>query len=281
LNDTALLSTINEFQSPDFHQLIGIYIEIVLFLSIGAIIQAYQKRNWIDIGLLLLFAHLMLKSVRHAALAMIIMLPIIAVHWSTLLGHYRDMLNRKNSLSDRPKNTVINLRYSSMLQILNSNLRIFSFINSKLKGTFIYTATAIVLILLILSPWSSRIFNSNFDPSNHPIDAAEFIASKTIRGNIYSPDEYGDYLVYRLFPDIKVFIDGRSDFYRTGPVFNEYLKLISLDSTWSQILDKYNINYILINRNDPLGIVVSLSGDWNILYSDGFSQIFERVTISE
>jgi hypothetical protein len=37
-------------------------------------------------------------------------------------------------------------------------------------------------------------------------------------GKGYSHDQFGGYLIYRLYPQYKVFVDGRGDFYRQGTV---------------------------------------------------------------
>ena len=40
--------------------------------------------------------------------------------------------------------------------------------------------------------------------------------SPTPSARIFTHDQWGDYLIYRLYPQTKVFMDGRSDFYGTG-----------------------------------------------------------------
>ena len=60
-------------------------------------------------------------------------------------------------------------------------------------------------------------------------------------------------MIYRLYPRIKVFIDGRSDFY--GPKFvASYLDVVQIHSNWSGRLDEYGIDTILAPVDGPLAL---------------------------
>ncbi len=59
-------------------------------------------------------------------------------------------------------------------------------------------------------------------------------------------DQWGDYLIYRLYPSKQVFIDGRSDFYgdKSG---ERYLDLTYVKYGWEKTLDQYEIDTILLS----------------------------------
>ncbi|HSV43706.1 MAG TPA: tetratricopeptide repeat protein, partial [Candidatus Bathyarchaeia archaeon] len=60
---------------------------------------------------------------------------------------------------------------------------------------------------------------------NFPIKAVDFLVENDIKGNIFNEFNSGAYLVGRCFPDIKVYIDGRTELY--GPeFFKRYLKIV-------------------------------------------------------
>ena len=62
---------------------------------------------------------------------------------------------------------------------------------------------------------------------------------------IFAEDQWGDYLIYRLYPRNKVFIDGRSDFY--GDKFGEsYLNSIDVRYGWDKPFDSYGIDTIVV-----------------------------------
>jgi hypothetical protein len=92
---------------------------------------------------------------------------------------------------------------------------------------------------------------------------------------IFAEDQWGDYLIYRLYPARRVFIDGRSDFY--GAKFGlSYLDLIGVKYDWQQTLDKYGIDTIVIAPRFSLASTLKISRDWRVVYDDGFSIVFRR-----
>ena len=153
-------------------------------------------------------------------------------------------------------------------------------INRQLSGYGFYIIPPVLLFAMIASPWGGRVWDPNFNPDQHPVKAAEFIANSELHGNVYAQDEYGDYLIYRFYPQIKVFIDGRSDFYNSGPVLEDYEKLVKLDPSWSEVLDKYNVQWMLLENDDPLSMVAQISGIWERIYKDDYSQILIKKQIS-
>ena len=268
LNDTSLLGIIDEFRSPNFHTILGKLVEIIIFLVFLTVVQAVKKKRWIDIGLLVLFTHLMLQSIRHIPLMAIITFPIIAENISELFGEIiNDITVTKNRLAR------LSLNLKSLVQ---NNLAI----NRQLSGYGFYIIPPVLLCIMIAGPWGARIWNANFNPDRHPVDASEFITKSDLPGNVYSTDEYGDYLIYRFYPKIKVFIDGRSDFYNSGPVLDDYGKLRKLDPSWSEVLGKYDVQWMLLENDDPLGMIAQMSGSWECIYKDDYSQILIKNQVS-
>src|SRR5262249_41831659 len=95
-------------------------------------------------------------------------------------------------------------------------------------------------------------------------------------GPMYAHDQYGGYLIYRLFPKTKVFVDGRSDFYRQGDVLDDAGKLGTVKPEWQKILDKYRIEWMVLQRNEPLVLIALMSGQWTSIYEDKTAQILTR-----
>ncbi len=91
--------------------------------------------------------------------------------------------------------------------------------------------------------------------------------------SIFTHDEWGDYLIYRLFPKTKVFVDGRSDFY--GTKFNEqYVNVMDVKYDWSKTLDRYRVDAVLLPVNAPLASTLKESRKWRPVYDDGVAIVF-------
>ena len=92
-------------------------------------------------------------------------------------------------------------------------------------------------------------------------------------GRIFTHDEWGDYLIYRLYPGHKVFVDGRSDFY--GDDFEEkYIDVLNVKYGWEKILSGFGVNTILLPPSSPLTGALKESSRWRVVYDDGIALVF-------
>jgi len=83
-------------------------------------------------------------------------------------------------------------------------------------------------------------------------------------------------LIYRLYPQFKVFVDGRSDFYRQGSVLDDFDRIATIKPQWSELLDKYDIQWMTLRRDEPLALIALTSGRWQSVYEDSVAQILIR-----
>ena len=83
---------------------------------------------------------------------------------------------------------------------------------------------------------------------NFPYKAVDFLVENKVKGNFYNDFNSGAYLVGRCFPDIKVFIDGRTEVYGVD-FFSTYQKTMEFDDpeAFEELLDKYKINGAFMN----------------------------------
>jgi len=88
---------------------------------------------------------------------------------------------------------------------------------------------------------------------------------------------WGGYILQRLWPAEKVFIDGQTDFYGEA-LLREYFEVINVDAGWEDVLDKYAVSWMLIPRDGELAeYLYSVDDDvWNVIYEDDIAVIFRR-----
>ena len=110
----------------------------------------------------------------------------------------------------------------------------------------------------------------------------------TLTGNMFNQYSIGGYLSYQLYPQYKVFIDGRTDLFLCCelPGYFSLQDSISLpDKQFAKLLynyfAKYHISYAVLEiRRDPLGARISeiLSEDtqWVLVYWDDGHDIFVK-----
>jgi hypothetical protein len=128
-------------------------------------------------------------------------------------------------------------------------------------------------LLLAPKPAGAK-FTSTYDPAVFPERAIPILLDSDIH-SIFAEDQWGDYLIYRLYPSKRVFIDGRSDFY--GDEFGlEYLDLLNVKYGWEKTLDKYSIDTIALSPKFALTTTLKISRDWRVVYDDGVTVVFRR-----
>jgi len=124
--------------------------------------------------------------------------------------------------------------------------------------------------------FGQKVLDADFPKQTFPVDAAHFIEGKNLQGHSFSIDQWGGYLIYRLFPHYKTFLDGRSDMYGED-LLNEYLKLLQAEYGWKQLVEKYQIQWMLLPVKNPLATVLKESSQWQVIYDDPVSIIFVKI----
>jgi hypothetical protein len=75
---------------------------------------------------------------------------------------------------------------------------------------------------------SSLLMDAHFDPRRMPVEAVNYLEKNQIPGPVLSPDNWGGYLIYRLYPRIRVVVDDRHDLYG-AQFFRSYLKMMQVE----------------------------------------------------
>jgi hypothetical protein len=87
----------------------------------------------------------------------------------------------------------------------------------------------------------------------------------------------GGYLIWAA-PEHPVFMDGRADLYEFAGVLSEYGRWATLQSDSNTLLDKYKVDFCLLDRSAPIAHIMPLLQGWRSVYSDEKSVIFVRTT---
>ena len=115
-------------------------------------------------------------------------------------------------------------------------------------------------------------------PYTYPYGAVKYIQENPVPKRLLNDFNWGGYLIWKL-PERKVFIDGRMDnFFVEGESFaKDHWRITNLDEGWNQLLDDYQIEAVLISKGWPLAQALRVLPEWQILYEDDSSILFERI----
>ena len=119
-------------------------------------------------------------------------------------------------------------------------------------------------------------WTAEFPPVRFPAMACDSLGERLKGRRVLSTDQWGDYLIYRFYPEQKVFIDGRSDFY-DREVLDDYMVLLGATWRWEEVLSRYEFEAVLIPVDWSLSAVLKTHPEWHLAYDDGTAVFFERV----
>lgn len=103
--------------------------------------------------------------------------------------------------------------------------------------------------------------------------AVDWIIQHHPAGNIFNSYGWGGYLIWRLYPEYHVYIDGRADVY--GDLFiNDYLRIEAGAPGWEAGLAHEDVRGVLLEPASLLVKELTQSLDWETAYSDEKSILF-------
>jgi hypothetical protein len=150
-----------------------------------------------------------------------------------------------------------------------------------------------VLLLLLAGGLATGIARGSFFQLRaaewrYPTGAADFLLANHISQPMFNTYEYGGYLMWRLWPQERVFIDGRA---LSESVFMDYARILynhdesDGGKTAAQLLDAYGVQVIVLNSFEystgPIYLLAPALADpkqstWKLVYSDPQALVFLR-----
>jgi len=257
LRSDWLITSIDEFQSPAFRGEAMAKFEVLLFLGLVCVLDLIRRKRYETVFLILFWAHSALTSVRHVTIFVIAAAPAIALQLSNAWERWVAPAARAS--------------IAGTLRDLVHDMRPYATRTSIWIPAFV--------ALLAFSRWGVQ-YPAEFPSANFPAalfarNAGLLAAPGNENSRILSPDSWGGYLIYKLYPGRRVFIDGRSDYY--GPaVLRDYACLRAACETWQDLADQYGFQFALIPPDWALSRALRQSNQWVLRDHDEVALLFER-----
>jgi hypothetical protein len=248
LNSRTMQSYIGEWFSPNFHQ--SDYWPTLALILLTLILPVFSPRRLRPLELLLLCVatYAALRSVRHIAIYALIVVPIISAMAQAWLNEHR--LAQRLVAKSRPMTPAK------------------TFVNAILLGSFLVFTVARVGYV------SSG--QAQTEAQKFPAAAVSFIAAHRPPGPMLNHYNWGGYFIWKLYPDYKVFIDGRADLY--GDAFMDELASIYYlkGAAWRGLFERWGIQTVVLPPDAPLVTALTALPDWRVIYSDNQAVILTK-----
>jgi hypothetical protein len=247
-NSRFILSHTFETMPPDFLQPNAWPFLLLLILAV-VLITFDKQRDVSHVFLLLGFTMLGLLMARNIPLFALAAAPILAASARRTLERFKVWVRIEARLSE---------------------------IEAELRGAFWPLVTTFAIVSMFAyryqqSGWSVFQFN----PRVFPVAAADWLAAHPQSGNMLNEFNWGGYLLFRLWPSQKVFLDSQTDFYGEEMI-REYEQTVT-GKDWETTLDRYAVDWVIIQPNSGLAQRLRSTENWQILFEDDAAIVLRRV----
>ena len=131
-----------------------------------------------------------------------------------------------------------------------------------LRGVPVALGSALLVALAgvkIVTPLSTAA-NEQLERKTLPVGAVEWIAENRPAGEMFNHYNWGGYLIWKLWPEHRVFVDGRTDLYG-DEILREYMAIQTARPDALQLLDAYGVSFVLTGAHDALSDAKKLDRD--------------------
>ncbi|MGC8794598.1 MAG: hypothetical protein ACP5U2_14530 [Bryobacteraceae bacterium] len=261
LSDAYHRENINEFLSLSFHHKAAIYFEILLALGVIAALAGLRRKRYAEALLIAGWGHLALLAARNIPIFAFVSAPAIAA----VLREGLEKAQQADVARWLKRAAAAGSAFAQEVSLVDRAARV----------PWVSALAFALVSAPMWAPGAPEKFRAGYDPKRYPAGAIEALGKAFFAGNVLADDEWGDYLIYRLYPSTRVFIDGRSDFYG-AKLGEESLWLVRGRWDWKRILDERAPDVAVLRVESPLASLLKESGRWQVVYDDGIAIVFRR-----
>ena len=242
---------VSEWRPPSLEQTHVWPYFVVLALLLLSVPFSWRRQRLGDSALLVLFSLLSLRFLRMIPFFIIVAIPVLAANlsnldldrlWVQTSGSGRDSVSRERS--------IINNALIALLLL------------------------GIVASLPQIRLWLADAPATTLVSAYFPLGATGYLAEESEPGaRVFNMPEWGGWMIWRLYPTVYVFCDGRIELYPLQ-VWSDYLTIAQTGDGWQQLLQSYQVDYLLLSkvRQDRL-IAAALREGWASVYEDSTARV--------
>lgn len=140
---------------------------------------------------------------------------------------------------------------------------------------------AVAVLLVAAMVWAVRRpgFGLGYNGIVYPEGVVRYVETAKPLGPLFNIYDWGGFLIWRLYPGYRVFIDGRGPDVYPPEVWAEYETIESAGEGWGEALDRRGVNLAVVSTAEklhPLIRALSASRSWRLGYWDFHSMVFLR-----
>src|SRR6266851_6313019 len=248
LRSSGMRSFIVEWFSPDFHEWLYRPFSLVWLLLLTALASSRSRPKGRVFVPLLLTSFAALDAVRHIPLFVLVAIPVIAaalpVVWERGFAPFR------RGKAPPPDSS----RFRPLFNV----------------------AAVILIAVFALVKWVSLARSQDArEAEQYPQKAVAFLQASAQPQRIFVYYDWGGYAIWKLYPEYRVFVDGRADLYGDN-LLRQFKTALQLRTGWRDVLDRWKVDAVLVPPSCALAQALLLDPNWQAGFSDSKAVILLR-----
>jgi hypothetical protein len=232
-----------EWFSPDFHDWLYRPFLLVWLLLLAALVSSRSRPKGRVIVPLLLTSFAALDAVRHIPIFVLVAIPVIAAALPVASESRAASQRRPNSSWFRPSFNLV---------------------------------VVILIAGFTLVKWVSLDRSQDaHEAEQYPQRAIALLQASAQPQRIFVYYDWGGYAIWKLYPEYRVFVDGRADLYGDD-LLRQFKTAMQLRTGWRDVLDSWKVEAVLVPPSCALAQALLLDPNWHAAYSDSKAIILLR-----
>lgn len=146
-------------------------------------------------------------------------------------------------------------------------------IGSRVLNTAIAGAALLATVAFVINVDSAQTSDEPKAADKLPSQGVAYVLDHDLGERMLNNYNWGGFLMYHLYPDSRVSIDGRSDLYGDD-ILREYFDLIDLEPGWRDELARMDPDFILLPKDEPMSGELLNHPGWELAFEGPVEMIF-------
>ena len=236
LRSSGMRSFIGEWFSPDFHQSLYQPFLLAWLLLLTVLASSRARPKGRVLIPLILTSFAALDAVRHIPIFVLVAIPVLAAALPM-------------ARTDRT--------------------------SSRFRPLFNLSVVVLMAGFAIVRLTGLAHNQTRREAEQYPQKAVAFLRASPEPGRIFVYYDWGGYAIWTLYPEYRVFLDGRADLYGDD-LLRQFKTAVQLRNGWRGVLDGWKVETVLLPPSCALTQALLLDPHWRTAYSDSKAIILIR-----
>lgn len=146
----------------------------------------------------------------------------------------------------------------------------------RLQALIGITSGALALVYTTTRPLPSP--SLGLAPAHHPEQGVRFVQEQGLHGRVFNEFGYGGFLLFHLWPEHRVYIDGRTDLVYTPQSVEQYIACVHDPNAFAKEQATWNFQWVLVDNSPMQGTFAHLDRNpqWVLVHASRRALIYVK-----